>query len=90
MRNDLVSQFKVSPQRCKHCGKLYVALYQQYSMYAEFQDGYDHAGRTRAAIRGFIKYLVSYEQGQQNKENPEPTTSEPLTQNPEPTTLYSR
>ena len=59
-------------------------------MYAEFQDRYEHTGRTRAAIRGFIKYLVSYEQGQQNKENPEPTTSEPWTQNPEPTTLYSR
>jgi len=77
MRNDLVSQFKEGPQRCKHWGKLYVALYQQYSMYAEFQDRYDHTGRTRAAIRCFIKYLVSYEQGQQNKENPEPTTSEP-------------
>ena len=29
-------------------------------------------GRTRAAIRGFIKYLLTYEQGQQNKSNPEP------------------
>jgi hypothetical protein len=47
-----------------------VALDQQYITNAEFQDMYDHAGRTRAAIRGFIKYLVSYEQGQQNKDNP--------------------
>ncbi|RKX61201.1 MAG: hypothetical protein DRP37_04265 [Thermodesulfobacteriota bacterium] len=32
----------------------------------------DHAGRTRAAIRGFIKYLLAYEQGRRNKNNPEP------------------
>jgi len=47
--------------------ELYVALDQQYITEAEFQDVYDHAGRTRAAIRGFIKYLLSYEQCQQNK-----------------------
>jgi hypothetical protein len=33
---------------------------------------YDHAGRTRAAIYGFIKYLLAYKQGQQKKSNPEP------------------
>ena len=47
--------------------ELYVALDQQYIVNAEFQDAYDHAGRTRAAIRGFIKYLVAYGQDQQNK-----------------------
>ena len=31
--------------------ELYVALDQQYIVNAEFQDVYDHAGRTRAAIR---------------------------------------
>jgi four helix bundle protein len=41
--------------------ELYVALDQQYITMAEFKDVYDHAGRTRSAIRGFIKYLVSYE-----------------------------
>ena len=41
--------------------ELYVALDQQYITSDEFQDVYDHAGRTRAAIRGFIKYLISYE-----------------------------
>ena len=45
--------------------ELYVALDQQYITEAEFQDVYDHAGRTRAAIRGFIRYLVSYEKDQQ-------------------------
>jgi len=28
---------------------------------AEFQDVYDHAARTRAAIRGFIKDSINYE-----------------------------
>ncbi|HEX2959640.1 MAG TPA: four helix bundle protein [Chitinispirillaceae bacterium] len=40
--------------------ELYVALDQQYITHAEFQDAYDHAGRTRAVIRGFIKYLLAY------------------------------
>ena len=51
--------------------ELYVALDQQYITKAEFQDVYGHAGRTRAVIRGFIKYLLVYEQGQQKKDNPE-------------------
>ncbi len=42
--------------------QLYVSLDQEYITDAEFQDVYDHAGRTRAAIRGFIKYLITYEQ----------------------------
>jgi four helix bundle protein len=52
--------------------ELYVALDRQYITEAEFQDVYDHAGRTRAAIYGFIKYLLAYKQGQQKKSNPEP------------------
>ena len=51
--------------------ELYMALDQQYITNDEFQDVYDHAGRTRAAIRGFIKYLVAYKQDQQKKNNPE-------------------
>ncbi|HUT72192.1 MAG TPA: four helix bundle protein [Desulfatiglandales bacterium] len=47
--------------------ELYVALDQQYVTNVEFQDVYDHAGRTRAAIRGFTKYLLAYEQGQRKK-----------------------
>ena len=48
--------------------ELYVAMDQNYITKAEFQDVYDHAGRTRAAIRGFIKYLLSYEQSRQKKQ----------------------
>ena len=54
--------------------ELYVALDQQYITRTGFQDVYDHAGRTRAAIRGFIKYLISYERDQKNSSevlNPE-------------------
>ncbi len=47
--------------------ELYVALDQQYITNAEFQDVYDHAGRTRAAIRDFIKYLIAYKQDQSRK-----------------------
>jgi four helix bundle protein len=52
--------------------ELYVALDQQYIKNSEFREVYDHAGRTRAAIRGFIKYLIFYKQKQYNKINPEP------------------
>jgi len=51
--------------------ELYVALDQQYITKTEFQDVYDHAGRTRATIRGFIKYLLVYKQDQQKRVNPE-------------------
>jgi len=57
--------------------ELYVAVDQQYITQADFQDVFDHAGRTRAAIRGFIKYLLTYEQGRQ-KSNPEPLNAEPV------------
>ncbi len=40
--------------------ELYVALDQQYIAKTEFQEVYDHAARTRAAIHGFIRYLASY------------------------------
>jgi len=40
---------------------------QQYITNAEFQDVYDHAARTRATIRRFIKYLLAYEQSQRKK-----------------------
>ena len=49
--------------------ELYVALDQQYITNDKFQDVYDHAGRTRSAIRGFIKYLVSYEKEHRKKGN---------------------
>ena len=52
--------------------ELYVALDQQYITNAEFQDVYDHAGRTRATIRGFIKYLLSYKQGQRKMSRAKP------------------
>ena len=44
--------------------ELYVALDQQYITNSEFQDVYDHAARTRAAIWGFISYLVSFQENQ--------------------------
>jgi four helix bundle protein len=42
--------------------ELYVALDQKYISKADFKDVYDYAGETRAAIRGFIRYLLTYKQ----------------------------
>ena len=57
--------------------ELYVAFDQEYITNDEFRDVYDHAGRTRAVIRGFIKYLLTYEQGPDTKVNSEPLNPEP-------------
>ncbi len=51
--------------------ELYMALDQKYIANAEFQDVYDHSGRTRAVIGGFIKYLLTYKQSQRKKDNHE-------------------
>ncbi len=40
--------------------ELYVALDASYITQEEFNDTYRHAGRTRSAVRGFIKYLMNY------------------------------
>jgi four helix bundle protein len=61
---EFVRFLRYSKRSCTEVqSELYVALDQQYINKAEFQDVYDHAGRTRAAIRGFIKYLIDYEKG---------------------------
>lgn len=41
--------------------ELYVAMDEEYISTVEFQDVYEQARRTRAAIRGFINYLKKYE-----------------------------
>ena len=50
--------------------ELYVALYEGYISLEEFEDVYDQARRTRAAVRGFINYLKKYED--RKKTNREP------------------
>ena len=66
--------------------ELYVALDEEYISKPEFQDVYEQARRTRAAIRGFINYLTKYETRAKKvtiePPNPEPLNPEPL--NPEP------
>ena len=69
---DFIRFLRYAKRSCTEVqSELYVALDQQYITSVEFQGGYDHAGRTRAAIRGFIKYLVRYEGEHRNKSNPE-------------------
>ncbi len=41
--------------------QLYVALDQNYISQEEFKKAYDYSGRTRATIRGFIRYLLNFE-----------------------------
>jgi four helix bundle protein len=47
--------------------ELYIALDQKYISETEFRKVHDHAGRTRATIRGFIKYLLAYARKSPNK-----------------------
>ena len=55
--------------------ELYVASDEGYISPCEFKDVYDQAGRTRAAIRGFINYLSAYQR--RKTTNPNPRTLEP-------------
>jgi four helix bundle protein len=58
---EFVRFLRYSKRSCTEVqSQLHVALDQGYITKPEFQDVYDHAGRTRAAIRGFIRYLVEY------------------------------
>jgi four helix bundle protein len=66
---EFVRFLRYAKRSCTKQIELYVAMDQQYITNTEFQYVYDHAGRTRAAIRGFIKYLLSYEQDQLKKSN---------------------
>ena len=50
--------------------ELYVALDERYISAEEFSETYDLAGRTRAAIRGFISYLRKYEKNKTTNEQP--------------------
>jgi len=69
---DFVCFLRYAKRSCTEVqSELYVAWDQQYITEAEFQNVYDFAGRTRAAIRGFIKYLVSYAKSQQKNDTPE-------------------
>jgi four helix bundle protein len=60
--------------------QLYVALDQKYISQAEFCDAHDFAGRTRATIRGFIKYLLTYAQ-KSPKKRPKTGNGKPETGN---------
>jgi len=50
--------------------ELYVALDEEYISSDEFKDTYELAKRTRAAIRGFINYLMKYETGKAANREP--------------------
>ena len=65
--------------------ELYVALDENYISVDEFNDTYEQARKTRAAIRGFINYLIKYEEEKNNvKDSRLKQTLNPLTLNREP------
>ena len=67
--NEFVRFLRYAKRSCTEVqSELYMAVDQKTITKAEFHDVYDHAGRTRATIRGFIKYLLSYEQSRQKKQ----------------------
>ena len=75
---EFVRFLRYSGRSCSEVqSELYVALDQQYITELEFQNVYDHAGRTRAAIRGFIRYLLNSKGTK--RETREPVTREPKT-----------
>lgn len=41
--------------------ELYLALDEEYISSSDFQETFELAGRTRAAVRGFINYLKKFE-----------------------------
>ena len=49
---------------------LYIALDEEYILPSEFEDVYDQARRTRAAVRGFINYLKQYEERKATNREP--------------------
>jgi four helix bundle protein len=60
--NEFIRFLRYAKRSCTEVqSELYVALDEQYITEDEFSDACDHAARTRAAIRGFIKYLIQYE-----------------------------
>jgi four helix bundle protein len=60
--------------------ELYVAMDQKYISETEFHGIYDHAGRTRATIQGFIRYLSAYGQ-ESSRIKPKPVTRKQPTVN---------
>jgi four helix bundle protein len=58
---EFVRFLRYSKRSCTEVqSELYVALDEAYLSEAEFQEVYEHARRTRAAVRGFINYLTKF------------------------------
>ena len=66
--------------------KLYVALDNEYTSKQEFDEIYERARRTRAAIRGFINYLTRFIKDPEKSELHEPTLIYTTNQDAEPAT----
>ena len=65
-----IEAWRLARELTRKAYRLYVALDEEYISSGEFKEVYDQAGRTRAAVRGFINYLRKYEKSKTT--NPEP------------------
>lgn len=71
---EFIKFLRYSKRSCTEVqSELYVALDEEYISETEFQEAYEQARRTRAAVRGFINYLKKYQA--RGKPTPEPTES---------------
>ncbi len=68
---EFVRFLRYSKRSCTEVqSELYLAVDEEYISPDEFNDVYEQARRTRAAVRGFINYLTKYEKIKAT--NPEP------------------
>lgn len=75
---EFVRFLRYSKRSCTEVqSELYVALDEGYITPQEFSDVYEQAGRTRAAIRGFINYLRKYEESKRGAETSPTPNLEP-------------
>jgi len=60
---EFIRFLRYSKRSCSEVqSELYIAVDEEYISPGEFKDVYEQAGRTRAAVRGFINYLKKYEE----------------------------
>jgi hypothetical protein len=60
---EFIRFLRYSKRSCSEVqSELYIALDENYISSDEFKETYELAGQTRATVRGFINYLIKYEE----------------------------
>ena len=72
---EFIRFLRYSKRSCSEVqSQLYVAIDQGYISAEDFKTVYDQAGQTRATIRGFINYLISYNKSSKTSKESATTT----------------